>query len=385
MAKEDFYIRLGEKLKNARNSINMTQQDAAKKAGFTNYQTLLSIEKGTRPIKVCELSRLAKIYNYDINYFISDYWEKYQPSKVIWRSCSSSPKIKIFEQKFIKYCQTYHIFEQRLKINNSILFKPLDKEEKEEFDYRKARNLAIEYGRKLDLGGRPSFVLSKVLEENLGIKILFLDLRDVASGAATIGKFGPAILINSSDAPWRRNFDLAHEFFHILTWHLFDLNDVHCNIEQGEEDIVEKWANYFASTLILPEHLIKEEFERRLENNSISYSNCVAIAKEFAVSIDALLWRLVNLRLISREDVKKALESQELREKNKKMRLSERGEKPYFSDRYISLAFTCYQKGYISRSKLAEYLDVELAELSDFLLKKGYSEVEDFDIEVTNP
>jgi len=38
------------------------------------------------------------------------------------------------------------------------------------------------------------------------------------SAASAIGPFGPAILMNSKEAPWRRNYNFAHELFHLITW-----------------------------------------------------------------------------------------------------------------------------------------------------------------------
>jgi hypothetical protein len=38
------------------------------------------------------------------------------------------------------------------------------------------------------------------------------------SAASIWGPFGPAILMNSNEAPWRRNYNFAHEVFHLITW-----------------------------------------------------------------------------------------------------------------------------------------------------------------------
>jgi DNA-binding XRE family transcriptional regulator len=92
MERDDFYIKLGEKLKKARKKVGMTQKEAAEHVGFENYQTLLSIEKGERPIQTWELLNLAQIYNQDTNYFLSDKWDQSEPEKILWRNKSKSPK-----------------------------------------------------------------------------------------------------------------------------------------------------------------------------------------------------------------------------------------------------------------------------------------------------
>jgi Zn-dependent peptidase ImmA (M78 family)/DNA-binding XRE family transcriptional regulator len=381
MERNDFYIKLGEKLRKARKKVGMTQKEAAEQVGFENYQTLLSIEKGERPIQTWELLNLAQIYNQDTNYFLSNKWDQSEPEKILWRNKSESPKLKSAEQKFINYCKRYHFLEGKLGIKSESVFKALKKNEIVINDYDDAEELANKYNKKLNLGSHPSKKLATILEEKLQIKILYLALDGAGSGASTIGNFGPAILINSLDAPWRRNFDLAHEFFHLLTWNLFDPNIVHCYTDEKKKSREDKLADCFASSLLLPTSQLKEEFNKRIKDNKLSYLDSIMIAKEFGVSKDAMIWRLVNMNLIAQDSAKKALDSPELNIINWKQRKLEWGETPKFSDRYIRLAFYCYKKGFISRSKLAEYFDIKLAELSDFLLEKGLSEEGEYGIE----
>lgn len=381
MERRNFYIKLGEKLRKARKKLGMTLIEVAEQIGFDSYQTLSSIEKGKKQIQTWELLNLAQIYNQDTNYFLSDKWDQSEPEKILWRNKSESPKLKSAEQKFINYCKRYHFLEEKVGIKLDNVFKQLKKDKIVVDDYDHTEELANKYNKKLNLGSHPSKKLATILEEKLHIKILYLPLDDAGSGASTIGNFGPAILINSLDSPWRRNFDLAHEFFHLLTWNLFDANSVHCYTDENKKSREDKLADCFASSLLLPKSQLIEEFNKKKKNNRLSYLNSVMIAKEFGVSKDALIWRLVNMKLITKESAKKALDSPELITINWKHRKSEWGEMPVFSERYIRLAFTCYKKGFISRSKLAEYFDIKLIELSDFLLDKGFPEEGEYQIE----
>ncbi len=386
MERDDFYIKLGEKLKKARKKVGMTQKEVAEHVGFENYQTLLSIEKGERPIQTWELLKIAKIYNYDINYFLYDSWDIYDTLKFAWRKAIDSPQLKIYERQFIDYCQRYFLLEKKIGLDKIISeFTPLDEKEKIGFNYNRAKELATKYWQDYKLGNRPALILSKILEEDLGIKILYLPLDDYGSGVATIGDFGPSILINSLEVPWRRNFDLAHEFFHLLTWNIFDPEKIHCSDNKDEKSIEDSYADCFASTLLLPKDAIIDELRKKAENNTLSDVESINIAQKFGVSIDALIWRLVSLGLLSSISAEEILENPELREKSKQLRSYEKGTEPKFSDRYISIAFSCYKKGYISRRKLAEYFDIELPELSDFLEDKGYFEEGDYEIEINTP
>lgn len=202
----------------------------------------------------------------------------------------------------------------------------------------------------------------------------------VCSGASTSGDFGKAILVNSSDAPWRRNYDLAHELFHLITWDIFSDEEIYPKTEKGKSE-VEQWADAFASALLLPSEEVRREFSKRLEDNKITYISLVEIAQEFKVSIEALLWRLVNLNLLKRNVVNQLINEEQLKDINKKMRVTDwADEKPYLSSRYITLAIKALQAGKISKLKFAEYIDKPFSEVSSFLRKYGYDENEDYSV-----
>ena len=55
----DYAALIASRLKAAREELEMTLEMAAQLAGFNNYQTLSSIEKGERSVKVAELAQFA--------------------------------------------------------------------------------------------------------------------------------------------------------------------------------------------------------------------------------------------------------------------------------------------------------------------------------------
>ncbi len=216
----------------------------------------------------------------------------------------------------------------------------------------------------------------------MGIKIIFLPLDSNISGGSTIDEeFGLAVLVNSNDAPWRRNFDLAHEFFHLITWNDFSPEEIYQNDSLGKNRI-EQLADVFSSSLLLPENEVRDEFEKRTVEKSISYLNLVHIARDFDVSIEALLWRLVKLGLLKRENIQEELEKGTIKDVDKKNRHSDWAEtvKPHLSNRYISLAIKAFHLGKISKGKLAEYVGENYSAIPSFLNKYGYDENEDYSI-----
>ena len=370
---------LGHKLKSLRESLNLTVKDASGRMGFDSYQVLSNIENGERPVKTYELAKFSKIYCKDIGYFFREEKEIEEPV-VMWRDRANIPDIKEKENRLIKYCENY--FSLELKTDSVIkdAFK-IEDIEQDKFSFPSVESLAIKIWTDLQLGSRPSCSLWKILEDNLGVKIIFLDLGEAGSGASAKGKFGSAIILNRNNAPWRTNYDLAHEFFHLLTWGKFPIEDIHA--EKKTKTKVEQWADYFASCILLPEDALIPEFNKRLKDHNISYIDCIDLAREFAVSTKALLFRLANLKRLDNKLVKEVIEDEDMKRLDRQRRAEDRRASPYLSDRYIYLAFKCYNLNLLSKGKLAEYLDIDRADVSNFLASKGYSDKGDYSLELS--
>jgi len=366
--------KLASLLKKERESLDLTLREVSGKLGFNNYQTLSSIEAGERELKAWELAKLAKIYGRDIDYFLNlDVPQK--EVRILWRSPETSPQKTIIERQFISICRHYQnllelLGEPKVSKTGSII--NIDKHELLTQDaFKCVENLASKYVSILKLGFRPACSLPKILEEEMGIKIIFLPMDSDISGGSTIDEeFGMAVLVNANDAPWRRNFDLAHEFFHLITWEDFVPSEIYQDDARGKSR-VEQLADVFAASLLIPENEVRDVFEERTEKDSISYLNLVDIARDFDVSIEALLWRLVNLDLLRKENIQ-----------DKKHRHTDwaETEKRYLSTKYISLAIKAFYLGKISKGKLAEYVGEKYSDIPSFLNKHGYDENEDYSV-----
>jgi len=377
---DKFNTALGKRLKKVRETLGFTLEEVSEKMGFNDYQTLSSIEKGERKLKAFELATLAKIYLRDISYFLNPAQEE-EKIVVLWRAYSGDNACKLKEQEFLKYCDNYYDLEERLGIDHRFSLRQLDNMTPDDFNFEKIREIASEYYNQMLLGSRPACILEKVLEEKYNIKILYLELGKSGSAASAIGRFGAAILSNANEVLWRKNFNIAHELFHIITWKIFDYKNIH--VDGDVKPLIEKWADAFASNLLLPQEDVTREFENRIKNSKISLLDLIGIAREFIVSIDALLWRLVTLKLLGHNEVKELLESEKVRELDRIQRLSDhKGDMPYISVRYLNLAFKACQNGSISRGKLAEYLSVDRNDVGKMLRQYGYAEEETYNEEL---
>ena len=129
----------------------------------------------------------------------------------------------------------------------------------------------------------------------------------------------------------------------------------------------EKLANAFASALLLPAEPIREELRKAVAGGGLTYASLVAIAGDFRVSTQALLWRLVNMGVYRRDLVQALLGDPQLNALDAASKQGRGGDPPPLPRRFVHLCYLAWQQAHLSRSRLAEYLETNLADLDDCL------------------
>jgi Zn-dependent peptidase ImmA (M78 family)/transcriptional regulator with XRE-family HTH domain len=368
---------LAARLKAAREALGLTLGDAAKKVGFPHYQTLTSIENGEREVKASELSKFSKAYFISLNRLLGE--EQLQLSNAfLWRNPPQAESKKQIEAEISYRCEQFHLLEKLLNLKakkGTFIDVSID----DISSNNEITTLSEKLRDYLSLGSRPAFTMQKVLEQDFGVKILFETMPAGSAVSTCNPEFGSVIVINSEEAPWRRNYDLAHELFHLVTWKAVSLKDLE---DQSYFNDIEKKAERFASILLLPGNDVKKEVLERIETQKqFTYSDVVDIAMEFGVSAKALLYRMANLRLLAWEEADRIAKDEELTEISRHKRQDEKGEKPK-SERFISLAVRCLRKGLISRGKFAEMVSIDRSDIDDFIEETGLMELEGNPIEI---
>lgn len=362
-------INLGQRIKEERNRQELTQEELIKNAGLDwDRQILGQVETGVRELKAWELSKIANALNLSLASFFPQETPTTSQPVVLWREKPTNHKQ--LEAEFIRMCKDYSFIENLNSINVDGLRKlPRKQIDLENFQYSEAYTLAEEIRNELDLGNYPATSLIKVLEERYGIKFFFNELDGNGSAAASVSEYGLCVLISSSEPAWRQHFSLAHELFHIITWSEQLLNQVSSNQKLWDHN--ESLANAFAAGLLVPTEALHHEIRQLPKLND---AGIVSIARQFGVSLEALLWRMANLSIIKKETAQKSL-------KNEQMKLLDRQslvgvQVPlYLSNRFVRLAYVAYENGEISRGRLAKILNKPLADLSEFLNQFGLAEV----------
>lgn len=368
---------IGEAIRRARRALRMTQQQLAEAVELPAPQTVSSIERGEREVKAAELVRLARALHRSVDELLG--LETRSDVRVLWRRGTEQASVER-EAKLVERARRYALIE---KWSNASPADELPEYELnlsdqtwlDRFGYAEVGRLAPRLGRVLDLGSRPAASLQAVLEERFGLKLFFEELGEEESAACTRGDFGFAVLMNAREAPWRRNFNLAHELFHLVTWSSFQRA-----WPEGQEPAtfatVEKLANAFASHLLLPATELESQFNLRFPNGETNDIDLIELAREFGVSTEALLWRLKLLGKLTQKEVEAKLGDAEFRRKDRRTMpdyWDETAEGP-LPERYVRLAKAAYAKGEITLARLAQLLETSVGEVAEFDLGKGDGE-----------
>ena len=375
---------LADRLKKAREAAGLTLGEAATRLGFANYQTLSNIEKGERDVKASELALFARTYFCNLHFLLMG---DDQPSPatmhLLWRRAPAGEKRKEIEAYIKNRFEQYRLIERLLEIDTETkgqlaCVKLTDIRTSIQID-----SLASKIGNMLNLGSRPALSLQKAMEQSLQIKILFVELSDFGSAASTVHpELGAAIIVNSEEAPWRINFTLAHELFHVITWDAVGAGDMENNEQFFSE--IEKKADRFASALLLPEAEIRQELAKRVIEQKLPYSDIVDVAREFGVSTSALLYRMANLRMMPWEKANDLAKNEELAMIDRRIRKDGANDAPV-SERFVLFAVKCLRKGLISRGKFAEILGIDRTDIDELLEYRGLTEMEGEALEIVAP
>ena len=111
---------------------------------------------------------------------------------------------------------------------------------------------------------------------------LILWMKDETAMAKTI-------LLNAKNVRWRRNFDLAHELFHLLTWKTFRTTAEREAVEASEAE--EKFATCFARNLLAPPEILRVAVDEALarHDGKLRFDDFFEIARQFDVSVEVIV------------------------------------------------------------------------------------------------
>jgi len=346
------FMTIGTRLKWARETAGITQRQLSVETDI-GISTISEFENDTRGPSALQMVQLAVALHRSVDFF-------HQPGGpnaevVLWRVRPTDAPVERIQVQLIQLAEQFHRLEQ-LCGNPEAPQLEFASGDAETFSLRKAEGLAHDFRNRYALGERPGQVLLRVLEDVIGIKVFFLDFEPSGTAACTLSeKFGPAILLNGKNVSWRRNFDLAHELFHLLTWKVFRNHSSSSLAVSTPRE--EKLADCFAGHLLVPGDALRAAITRQQrEKTTLEFDDLLGIALQFAVSVPALVFRCKEEGIIHADAADRVLAQVQGRthfwEKRKN---SPPPKRPF---RFEALAFEAIGKGLMGTGKFADFMGI---------------------------
>ena len=275
---------IGINLKRIRLLKNLSLKDAGELLNMS-APAVSKYENGKIIPNSKKLIEFAKIYNVNV----SDILRSCSEQKMTFNTFRKKERLKgqnlellksIIQNKVSDYMEVIRL--------NSVKSNPIKLKMYNCNNALDAENASIKFRSEHDLSiNQPISDLINVLE-NLGFLIIQIEnynnkFNDFDGLSEIVNNIPVIVLLDGLDGA-RQRFTIAHEIGHLVL-----------NIK--DKDMEEKLCNRFASALLMPKTTIIKEFGEF--RNNISFFELLAFKIEYKVSMQATIYRLKELNIIS--------------------------------------------------------------------------------------
>jgi Zn-dependent peptidase ImmA (M78 family)/DNA-binding XRE family transcriptional regulator len=358
--KDSFNHLVGSRVKIARELAGISQSNLAEKLGLSKHQIISNIETGLRAVSADEMFTLTELFGKPMDFFTDPY--RVVDEKVLsFRARPDVEMLDAFEEKISNLVAASVRFSDLLNESVNPFKQQLSVDMSTTISWVKA--LGTQVAEKLALGPIPADKLEACIEKELGIMVFYVDAPEGVSGSACHMPQLDLIAINRAEADFRRNFDLAHELFHVLTWAKLPPRR-HDWIDGKTKPKAEKLADAFAAGLLMPMKSLEARWSARKEEEHLN-TWILRNATEMKVSGQAFYWRLVNEGLLTGK-LKEQVDESQL------SRPSDHSEIPrLFCDSFVRRMHMVLEQGKVSARKAASLVDLEVDELDSLFASYG--------------
>jgi transcriptional regulator with XRE-family HTH domain/Zn-dependent peptidase ImmA (M78 family) len=290
---------IGQRIKSLREAHRVTQADFAAVLGVNARQSVSQIETGSRQLTAEELVKTIQHFGVTLDALTNPFLLSGKHSFSWRQNHVPVADLDAFEARAGEWIGAYRELNRLSDVRLKKLRPRLGLTHGSSFEDAVGEGEAL--ADELELGDTPAHKLADTLQDQLGILVLMVDALEGVSGAACRLPELDAVLINRHEPKARRNSDLAHEFFHILTWDQMKPDRIESSTESWDEprtnrqarnQRIEQLADNFASGLLMP----SKALDRLGEPHADLVAWLTAAAAELGVSSRALKWRLVNAK-----------------------------------------------------------------------------------------
>ncbi|WGM39754.1 XRE family transcriptional regulator [Caulobacter sp. NIBR1757] len=355
---------IGRRIRALRVASRMSQADVAQILSLNDRQSVSQIEAGQRRLKADELIKIVERFEVSLEQLTNPFL-LFEKESFSWRQHHvPSDALDAYEAKAGEWIGAYRELNRLGDGRLPVIMPRLGLTHTSQFEDAVAAGEAV--AAELELGSAPAHRLAEVMEQRYGILVLMVDAIQGVSGAACRLPELNAVLINRHESEARRNYDLAHEFFHILTWDTMKPERVESSeVDSAEQprtqsgkrnQRIERLADNFASGLLMP----GDALEKLGEPQGDLDVWLAAAAAELGVSGLALKWRLVN----SRRYPAAAKVQNDVLTRTARDRGPEEPP-PLFSGPFVRTIVAAIEAGHLSSRRAASLLDMTAEDLGD--------------------
>lgn len=379
---------LGGRVRSAREACRLTQEQVAEHLGVSR-PTVVQIEAGNRSVSSLELDRLARLFGRDLRSFLAEAFDETDSLAALFRAqpdVLAQADVADALRDCVTLGREITRLESLLGIDRGTVATvayPMPMPTHRWGAIQQGERLATEERRRLGLGDAALPDIAELLETQ-GIRTGVVDLPPDVSGLTLNDRgIGFFVVANRSHPMVRRRFSLAHEYAHVLA----DRDRFGLVSRSSERDnLIEVRANAFAACFLMPEEGVRQfvaglgkglpsrvyvdvfdgaeslDAEGRTAPGSqtVQLYDVVQLSHHFEVSRVAALYRLRNLRLLSKGDLDRlkglddAGRGRQIADHLGLPELDATSSCDGFQHRILGLALEAYRREEISRGKLNE-------------------------------
>lgn len=286
---------VGERLRVARESAKLTQEDAANAIDVART-TLLAIEQGQRRVRISELQKLAKAYGTSVNGLLRQEAVHVDLAPRFRKLLDSKDDAAANAAELMA-----NLAKAEVELENLLGIKRVRNYPPERpilpGDVRaQAEHDATELRHALGLGMRPVPDIVTLLELELGVRVYIRRLDSRISGLFAYDEaLGPCVLLNASHPRERRTQTAGHECGHFISSRQ-SAEILHRNEKENTRE--ERYANAFGRAFLTPARGVMQKFhEVTAGSDRLTRRHVIILAHFFGVSREAMVRRLEELGL----------------------------------------------------------------------------------------
>lgn len=365
--------KLGQELQRARKRSKMTQEAAASVIDATRT-TMVAIEKGERRIRAGELIKLAEAYGRQVSDFLRprlDIQSLDLQFRGPWNMGDAeeqalAPAIVEFEDLCRDYVElelfTDSPLARKYPPEYTVSGLPIDST---------VEAIATEERNRLGLGDRPLPILRDVLEQDVGLRIFYIEMpHDFSEMYAYTDQLGGCFAVNALHPEERRRWSLAHGYFHFLANR--HRGEVYGDRIYQRKPESERFADAFADYFLMPSAGLMQRFNEAKQQGSLTPATLCIWANAYGVSVEAITRRLESMRLLPTGSWTRLRPSLKIRELQRQLGLNEiPANESKVPARFVYLAVEAWRREQLGEDQLARYLETDLLDIRRMIAEES--------------